>query len=539
MNEIEKKQENYHRIGKYTRHFFSGTLLSRVSGMLRDVSMAAVFGDHPSVAAFMIAFRFSHFLRRILGEGALQSIFIPHYQEMRLKSEKEAQGFFFQLTMLLLILLTTIILLVEVTTTSGIFGLLSFQNNEVTQLFTWMFPSLLFICLYGLNTSVLQCQNSFFLSSVAPLACNLVWIGAVFANASLDVEKAMVYLALFTGVGFAIQWLMTMTQTWKIFLKGMRELKKPLFKIPVEIQTIGKATLFGLIGVTAVQINSFLDMIFARYADLKGPIYLWYAIRLEQLPLALVGFACVYSIIPSLSKSIKAGATKEAQELFSFGFRRIFLFVIPCTFALFALGFGSVNLLFGRGHFSEFAVIETTLCLWAYGLSLLPSTLTIYQSSLFYAYGDYKTPTFASLISVGLNIVFNALFVFVFHLGAISIALSTSLSSLINYWILRHFFEKRENWNPQRSKMNSFWTMGCAGGVALASCLLFDKLFLGAFFFEGGAAIAPRSLLGQMLYLSGQFITFSSTFSLCLLLIYKELFFEIKGLLLPTSGKSK
>jgi len=68
--------------------------------------------------------------------------------------------------------------------------------------------------------------------------------------------------------------------------------------------------------VTAVQINSFLDMLFARYADVKGPIYLWYAIRLEQLPLALVGFACVYSIIPSLSKLIKAGSQGKHKNYF-------------------------------------------------------------------------------------------------------------------------------------------------------------------------------------------------------------------------------
>lgn len=534
MNEIENKQDTLRRIGKYTRHFFSGTLLSRVSGMLRDISMAAIFGDHPSVAAFMVAFRFSHFLRRILGEGALQSIFIPHYQEMRLKNEQTAQGFFFQLTLLLIVLLTTVILIVEV------LGIFSFPNNEVTKLFTWMFPSLLFICLYGLNTSVLQCQNSFFLSSVAPLACNLVWIIATFATASLTVEKAMVYLAIFTGVGFAIQWLLTLSKTWKVLTEGRREFKTPLFKIPIEIKTIGKATLFGLIGVTAVQINSFLDMIFARYADLKGPVYLWYAIRLEQLPLALVGFACVYSIIPSLSKLIKSGSEKQAQDLFTFGFRRILLFVIPCTFALFALGFGSVNLLFGRGHFSEFAVVETTLCLWAYGLSLLPSTLTIYQSSLFYAYGDYKTPTIASLTSVAVNILFNALFVFVFHLGAISIALSTSLSSLINYWILKQAFQQKGYWRQMdlpkadSNPLKSSWKMGAASLIGLLSCLIFDKVFLGALFFE---AMAPRSVTDQSLYFLGQLITFTTTFSLSLLLIYKELFFEIKALLLP-SGKA-
>jgi len=102
--------------------------------MLRDISRAAAFGDHPSVAAFMVAFRFSHFLRRILGEGALQSIFIPIIKSFILKMKKGAQRFFFQLTLLLVVLLTITILIVEITTSF-------FQSNEVTRLFSWMFPS--------------------------------------------------------------------------------------------------------------------------------------------------------------------------------------------------------------------------------------------------------------------------------------------------------------------------------------------------------------------------------------------------------------
>src|SRR5690348_7833028 len=167
-------QGSYKQISKYARHFFSGTLLSRISGMLRDISMAALFGDHPSVAAFMVAFRFSHFLRRLLGEGALQSIFIPHYEEVRLQDEKRASGFFFRLYMLLFLLLIAIVLVGESVLGLGVF------DGEIARLFAWMFPSLIFICLYGLNISVLQCHNSFFSSSVAPFACNAIWIAAIY-----------------------------------------------------------------------------------------------------------------------------------------------------------------------------------------------------------------------------------------------------------------------------------------------------------------------------------------------------------------------
>ncbi|MES2199144.1 MAG: murein biosynthesis integral membrane protein MurJ [Chlamydiota bacterium] len=523
-------KESYTHISKYARHFFSGTLLSRISGMVRDISMAALFGDHPSVAAFMVAFRFSHFLRRLLGEGTLQSIFIPHYEELRLQEEKKANAFFFRLYALLTVVLLTLIFLVE-----SVVSFTSSTQNEVLHLFAWMFPSLLFISLYGINISLLQCKNAFFSSSVAPLACNLIWILAIFLFAGQDPSQAMIYLAVFTLIGFIIQWMITLPKTWNVLVEGKRHLSSSIFSIPQEVRTIGKATLFGLVGVTAVQMNSFLDMIFARYADIKGPIYLWYAIRLEQLPLALIGLACVYSITPSLSRHIKANALDKAQRLFSFGHKRILLLVIPCTFAIFALGFPSVNLLFGRGQFSLAAVTETTGCLWAYGIGLLSSTLTVYQSSLFYAYGDYKTPMIASFASVASNILLNTLFVFCFHLGALSIALSTSLSSWLNYLLLKKAFSQKGFWEVEYPSLSTFWKISFVSLIACVSCLTFDHFFL-------GPLLLTRSTSNQLVHFLGNSFIFIITFTLSLLLLYKEVFLEMKSLLFsreaPTNSTS-
>src|ERR1700733_2872839 len=89
--------------------FFSGTLLSRITGMLRDVSMAYAFGTQPSIAAFMVAFRFAHLLRRLLGEGALQSAFIPEFEALRHQSEQRAFTFFRDLTVILSFFLVLLI----------------------------------------------------------------------------------------------------------------------------------------------------------------------------------------------------------------------------------------------------------------------------------------------------------------------------------------------------------------------------------------------------------------------------------------------
>lgn len=503
MKELELSQ-----FTKYARHFFSGTFLSRISGMMRDVGMAVVFGDHPSVAAFMIAFRFSHFFRRILGEGALQSILIPQYQGLAIKDQKSASSFFFQLTSLLFFFLFALTLIVCMAT--------AYFENEVASLFSYLFPSLLFICLYGLNTSLLQCHHSFFLSSIAPLVCNMTWLVGIFWLRSYGPKEAMPYLCLFTTAGFIAQWAITFPKIWPTLKEGYHSFKGSLLSLSVEIKTIGKATLFGLIGVTAVQINSFLDMIFARFADAKGPIYLWYAIRLQQLPVALIGFACIYSITPSLSKYIKSLSIEQAQTLFQFGKHRILLFVTLATFALFALGFASVDLLFGHGNFSQDAVLKTTSCLMAYGIGLLPTILAIYYAAIFYAFDDYKTPTWASLISVGANLIFNTLFVFVFELGALSIALSTSGAALINMWILKRSL-------PLPSLPIDIRKVFLIATSALGLATAFHLLY------RGNISNTP-TFSSQCIYFIAQSLLFSATLIGAMRLLDKKLFQEIKSL---------
>jgi len=509
-------QETSSTLAKYARHFFSGTLLSRISGMLRDIVMAATFGDHPSVATFMVAFRFSHFLRRLLGEGTLQSIFIPHYEELRMQDEKKASSFFFQLYMLISFLLIGIILIVEVAT-------IPFFNREITPLFCWMFPSLFFISLYGLNLSLLQCKNAFFSSSIAPLACNVTWIAAVFFLAKQSPQEAMITLASCILLGFIIQWLFTLPKTWDVLREGMLHRKGSLFSIPGEVRSLSKATFFGMVGVAAMQINSFLDMLFAKYADSKGPIYLWYAIRLEQLPLAIIGFACVYSLTPSITRAIKAGNNESAFSLFQFGYNRIFLLIIPCVFAIFALGFSSVDLLFGHGKFALEAVHKTNYCLWAYTLSLLPSILTLYQSSLFYAFGDTKTPMFVSIVSIAFHIACNTLLIFAFDLGAISIALSTSLSAWLNYLLLRRKFHLMQFWHHPLARYSSL------AKITFVSCISCASSLIVQFFFPP----LRSSTMSQLLFFGMHASIFTITFAFLLRLLYKGIFIQLKELLLP------
>lgn len=491
------------------RRFFSGTLLSRISGMGRDLAMAFAFGDHPSIAAFMVAFRLSNLFRRLLGEGPFQSVFIPHYEGLKVQDPSQATTFFRKLSSLLVILLLLITITSEIAITAAFHYLhLSEGNREILVLAGWMLPGLLFICLYGLNISLLNCHDSFFIPSFAPFVCNAIWIAGALLLKNTDPSAAMLVLAKLVVVGFAAQWLLTLPPTLKHVSASLKQWLS--LSLSPEIKNLAKSFSYGIVGVGAVQINALIDSLFARAAHLSGPVYLWYSIRLEQLVLAIFGIACVSTIVPRLSRAIKSKDEQSAQEYFSLSFRRILAIMIPCSFALFVLGSSTVNLLFGRGHFSDLAVWETTLCLWAYSIGLIPSTLVILFSALFYAESDFKTPMKISVYSVVINIALNALFVFGMGLGAISTALATSLCAWINCGIL-FSLSRRHGWKMDTQRAIS---LCFASLVALTVALGIDHAFFKHSMFyllSERDLFFPHRLLDQALQFGALFLSFGGS----------------------------
>lgn len=436
--EIRNKEEN---LIIYAKRFFSGTFLSRISGMGRDLMMAYAFGDHPSIAAFMVAFRFSNLFRRLLGEGPLQSAFIPYFEGLRFQDNAKAILFFRKLVLFITVVLFSLILFMEIGLASFVsFWTLSEGNREILILTSLLLPGLLFICLYGFNVSLLNCYDSFFIPSFAPFIFNIIWITAAFFLQNHDPSLAANSLAKWVVLAYLAQWAFTFPLT----LRYASASWKDLFPITIssEIKTLAKSFGLGAIGVGAMQINSFADAIFARYADIRGPIYLWYSIRLEQLVLAIFGIACVSTITPSLSRAIKSSHLDLARNLFFLSYKRIITIIVPCTFAILVLGLTGVNLIYGYGNFSQEAVCKTTYCLFAYGLGLLPTVLIMLFSAIYYAEGNFRTPVLVSILSVIINLILNSFFVFVLKLGAISTAIGTSFSAWVNCLVLSYLVDK-------------------------------------------------------------------------------------------------
>jgi putative peptidoglycan lipid II flippase len=177
----------------------------------------------------------------------------------------------------------------------------------------------------------------------------------------------------------------------KLFSAELRKIVIPMF--------------LGVIGIGAMQVNSALDAIFARFASLEGPAYLWYAIRIQQFPLALLGVALSSALLPSLSRSSERGEWGNFRTLLLSSLVKCFSLMLPAAAVLLVLGSSIVNLFYGHGDFSQIATHETLLCLWGYSLGLLPAAGILLLAPAFYAQKDYKTPMKGALYAVLLHVL--------------------------------------------------------------------------------------------------------------------------------------
>lgn len=413
-------QDSVQTIHRSAARFFSGTFISRISGGARDMAMAYTFGTDPALAAFMAAYRFAHLARRFFGEGSLQNTFIPHFEAFRAESPMRAFAFFKDLKASLLLILGFLIVLCSA-------FLIFFIENAVVFYTLLMLPSLFFISIYGLNAALLGCEKIFFTASIAPCAFNLVWIGAVFTFSGLPIHTAIIALSLSIIIACMAQSMVTMPAVRSILPEG---LKIQLFSS--DVKAVMKPLFLANFGVAAVQINNALDPLFALFANSEGPAWLWYAIRLEQLPLALFGIALANALTPPISRAIKSGNLEQFHHFFQFASHRTLFVTTLMTAAIFAVGPSAVNLLYGRGQFDLHSVTGTSLCLLSYALGLFPTAFILIAAPALFAFNDYKTPTKGAILATILNITLNSLFVFVFQWTSASIALATSIAAFWN-----------------------------------------------------------------------------------------------------------
>lgn len=430
-------------IFRHARQFLSGTLLSKCFGVLRDVSFAYAFGASSAIASFMVAFRLAHFFRRFIGESGLSVAFIPHFEKKKETSEKDAALFFRDLLVYFALFLLAFVIILSL----GFMGTskLLTQGGSwsfIAQLTAIMSLSLFFIGLYALNQAYLQTQGVFFVAASAPIGFNICAISGALLAHSQTFLSPYIFLAAMVTLGFALQWLWTLPLTIRFLSPYLRS---AFFK-GLTAQSLRESRLFrsaglGLVGIAAVQMNSIIDGVFAKLVDSSGPAFLWYAVRIYQLPLSLFAVSMASALLPSLSKASQSPAL--FREYLTGVMRKVMLFMIPCTLAILVLGSSGIELLYGRGHFAPISALNTYYCLLGYGVGLVGSCVVIVLAQAFYAKGDYLTPSKAALSAVLTNLFLNLVFIYGLKMGSFGIALATGVSTSVNALILQQALKKK------------------------------------------------------------------------------------------------
>ncbi|CAD5379871.1 putative lipid II flippase MurJ [Pseudomonas sp. OF001] len=445
------------------------TLLSRVLGMVRDMVVAAYFGSSPAADAFFIAFKIPNFMRRLFAEGAFAQAFVPVLSEYRAqRSLAEVKQLVDRVAGTLGLTLTALTALGVVASPYLIMLFAPGFRGEPEKLalagdlLRITFPYLLLISLTAFCGGILNSYGRFAVPAFTPVLLNICMIGAtLFFTPYFDQP--------------------VMALAWGVFVAGLAQL---LFQLPFlarirllpiprpdrkdeGVKRIMTLMVPALFGVSVSQINLLLDTVLASFLQTGSVSWLYYADRLSELPLGAFGIAIGTVILPSLSRQHAGGDPKAFSATIDWALRMVLLVGVPAALALAILSEPLIASLFHYGKMTERDVVQAANALEAYSLGVLTFMLIKVLAPGFFARQDLRTPVRIAVQCMVANMAFNL--VLIWPLQHVGLALSTSLSSMLNTGLLLWGLRKAGVYQPAPG-----WGLfalrllaGCAAMVAL------------------------------------------------------------------------
>lgn len=424
------------------------TMVSRVLGLVRATIIAYYFGASSATDAYFSAFKISNFFRQLLGEGALGSSFIPLYNEkVEIEGEEKGKEFIYSILNLIFVF-STIITLLMIIFSNGIIELIvnGFPVETkilASKLLKIMSVYFIFISLSGMICAMLNNFKQFAIPASTSIFFNLAIIAA-----SMCFSKTFGIDALAYGVvvGGLFQFLVVLPSFFKI-VKGYS------FKINWQDPYLKKIFIMMcpmLVGIVARQVNTIVDQVFASYLQEGGVTALENATRLYLLPVGVFGVSISTVIFPVLSKAVAKDDLKTAEDNIVKGLNILLFLIIPSTAVLTFYATDVIRLTLSYGKFGEEAVKVTSEALLYYSLGLYFYTAIYLMTRAFYSMKNSAYPVKFSMISIGINIVLN--FLFIKPLAYKGLALSTSIASGVNFLLLLFVFRhKYINFSLKRS----------------------------------------------------------------------------------------
>src|SRR5580692_11554429 len=446
------------------------TLLSRITGFLRDIMLAAFLGAGPVADAFFIAFRLPNHFRAIFAEGAFNAAFIPAYARIRTQEGNEAAATFGDRIFTLLLATQIVLLALALLFTPQAIDLLAPGFSRDPQQFALAvgltritFPYLLLITLVTLWGGILNALNRFSAAAAAPILLNV----AMMATLALA--------AFFPSAGHAAAWGVLISGVLQAVLVGgatMRAGVMPSFAALAwddDVKRFFKALVPATVGSAGTQLALFADTIIASFLTAGALSALYYADRIDQLPIGVIGIAVGTVLVPEMTSRVSSGDHAGARSAQNRAIEFALLLAIPCVIAFLVVPELIMKALFMRGAFTAEDAHAAAMTLVAYTIGLVPFVLIRSVVAPFLARGDTLTPVKAALTGTAVNIAFKI--ALMGSLSQVGLALATSIGAWINF-IMVLWLAARAGLIAADATLKSSLVKLAAAGVAFAIFLL-------------------------------------------------------------------
>ncbi len=442
---------------------------SRVMGFVRDILIAALLGAGPVADAFFVANRLPNLFRRLFGEGAFNSAFVPVFSGLlTTEGEDVARGFAEEAASVLAFWLLILTVLGEIFMPQVLHVIAAgfARDPEKFALCVTLsriaFPYLLLICLAALLSGVLNALNRFVAAAAAPLLYNGFSIAAMLA-----------LTPFLPSAGHALAWGVSTSGVaqlallyWAVSRGGMR-LHLPRPRMTPRMRLLLRRMAPGLVGAGITQLNLTMDVFIGSMLPAGSVSLLYYADRVNQLPLGVLGTAVGTALLPLLSRQASAGDEKAAHESLNRAIEYALILTLPAAAALAVIADPIMQVLFARGAFSHADASLSAQSLAAYAAGLPAFVLVKVLTPGFFARGDTATPVKIGMVVLALNFGLNlALMHKLKHVGP---PLATTIAACLNVTLLAVLLLRRGYLRPDRTLLTRTSRMLGATAVMAAS----------------------------------------------------------------------
>jgi putative peptidoglycan lipid II flippase len=479
------------------------TLVSRITGFVRDIILAAVLGAGPAADAYFVALRLPNHFRAIFAEGAFNAAFVPSYARIREQQGAGGAQLFADRVFTLLLVSQIVLLAVALVFTPQVIDLLAPGLSDdperyplAVTLTRITFPYLLLITLVTLYGGMLNALHCFAAAAAAP----------IFLNVAIVMALAVAWW--FPTPGHAAAWGVLASGVMQYLLLAADARRTGVFpvlrrlRLDVDVRKFFRALGPATVGSGGVQLALFADTIIASFLPAGAISALYYADRIDQLPIGVIGIAAGTVVLPEMSRHLASGNADAALRAQNRAVELTLLLSIPCVVAFFVVPDIIMRGLFVRGAFTDGDALSAARTLSAYAVGLLPFVLIRSVVATFYARGDTATPVKAALIAAAVNIALKV--VLMGPLAQVGLALATSIGAWINFGLVV-WFAHRAGYGGIDARLQHSLTRLILAGFILAAALLLARFPLLTYsgtwrFFREETVLAAVVLVGAAIY---------------------------------------